>query len=257
MALAELVMPAVLPAVSTLPALLMTLFAPGYLILGVLFPREGDLEDLPRASLSVLLSVAVTALAALTLSYTGLGITRASAMVSLLVVSVALSVSAIFRQRRLDAKARLYHQLHLRPGLPGIRAAMVALSLLLLVALGAGFALRARPSQGATELFVEHGPDAFTTFKGPAATVVIVSRESESARFTLELVYQARPVARTAEFALSPGQTRKWELRFAPVFWPDHVPVNVYLLKQGASTPYRQLTLWLYEPAERTPGDPS
>ena len=255
--LAESVIPAVPTALRTLPALLITLFVPGYLTLGALFPRAGDLEDLPRAALSVPLSVAVTALAALILSYTGLGITRTSVMVSLFVVSIVPSVAAIFRQRRLDAKARLYHQLHLRPRLPGIRAAIVALSLLLLVALGAGFAFQVRPSQGATELFVEQGPGAFTTFNGPAVTVVIVNHEPETARFTLELAYQALPVARTAEFALSPGQMHKWELRFAPVFWPDQVPVNVYLLKQGALTPYRQLTLWIYQPPWRSAGDPS
>lgn len=256
-ALAASVMPTAPPALRALPALVVTLFVPGYLALGLLFPRVGDLEALPRSTLSVLLSVAFTAIAALILSYTGLGISRPSVVVSLVVVSAAMAVALVFQQRRLDAKSRLFHTLLLQPGLPEIRAVIVALTMLPLVALGAGITLHTRPSPGSTELFVEQRPDASTTFKGPAVTIVIVNREPDTARFVLELAYEARPVARSAEFALSPGQTRKWELRFAPLFWPDAVPVNVYLLKQGATTPYRQLTLWLYEPPRRTPGDPS
>ena len=83
-----------------LSSLFLILFAPGYALVSVLFPRKDDLTGIERFTLAIVLSIAVTIFDGFVLNYTYFGFCTESIVISLSAFSIAtLLISIIIRAR--------------------------------------------------------------------------------------------------------------------------------------------------------------
>jgi|Deesub1362B_J571_1020462.scaffolds.fasta_scaffold00023_81 hypothetical protein len=77
---------------------LFILYLPGYSLIEVLYPRGDELEPLERMALSIGLSLALVPLVGLVLNYTPWGIRLTPILVSLVILTIALSSGALYRK---------------------------------------------------------------------------------------------------------------------------------------------------------------
>ncbi|MDI9633955.1 MAG: DUF1616 domain-containing protein [Methanolinea sp.] len=99
------------PVVSESPlrvvlALPMVLFVPGYALIAALFPGKGEIDGIERLALSFGLSIAVVPLIGLVLNYTPFGIRLDPVVVSLVVFTWSMAVTAQVRRARLPPGER-------------------------------------------------------------------------------------------------------------------------------------------------------
>ena len=77
-------------------------FLPGYCLNEALFPREDTMDIIERFTFSIGLSFAVTAIVALFLSFTPLGLTLATALPALGSLVIALAIVALIRKYKMQ-----------------------------------------------------------------------------------------------------------------------------------------------------------
>ena len=76
----------------------LVLFLPGYSLVGLIYSKKEQLDYLSRMAFSFVLSLAITILVGLVLSYTPSGITLVSVAVSLAVVNISLLFLTVLRR---------------------------------------------------------------------------------------------------------------------------------------------------------------
>ena len=74
------------------------LYLPGYSLIEAFYPKKEDLEGLERLALSIGLSLALVPLIGLILNYTPWGIRLEPVLVSLTIITLALTFVAVFRK---------------------------------------------------------------------------------------------------------------------------------------------------------------
>lgn len=77
---------------------LFILYLPGYSLIEALYPRGDELEPLERLALSIGLSLAVVPLVGLVLNYTPWGIRLTPILVSMIILTMLLSLAALYRK---------------------------------------------------------------------------------------------------------------------------------------------------------------
>lgn len=82
-------------------------FIPGYCLVAAIFPGKKDLGGVERASLSIALSLVVTALTGLVLNYAS-GVSWKSTLMALSGISMVLVAAAFLRRLETDEKERFY-----------------------------------------------------------------------------------------------------------------------------------------------------
>jgi predicted Zn-ribbon and HTH transcriptional regulator len=82
-------------------AFVLVAFLPGYCLTETLFPNEDALDIIERATFSIGLSFAVTALVGLFLSFSSLSLTLATALPALGSLVIVLAVAALIRKYRM------------------------------------------------------------------------------------------------------------------------------------------------------------
>lgn len=100
-----------IPAMNETPfrivlGLFMVLFAVGYSLIAVLFPRKDDIDLVERFVLSIGLSIAVTPLIGLALNFSPFGIRLIPVIVSVSSLTIALSILAWFRRTSVEEENR-------------------------------------------------------------------------------------------------------------------------------------------------------
>jgi hypothetical protein len=83
-------------------AFVLVVFLPGYCLTEALFPNEDALDMIERATFSIGLSFAVTALVGLFLSFSSLNLTLATALPALGSLVIVLAVVALLRKYRMQ-----------------------------------------------------------------------------------------------------------------------------------------------------------
>jgi uncharacterized membrane protein len=116
------------------------LFFPGYILVAALFPRRTDLDVIKRVALSLLLSIAVTALIGLVLNYTSWGIRLYPILISISIFILVASGIAWYRRTTYLPAERF--KVELRPKMPALFKAdntfdRVLIIVLILAILGA------------------------------------------------------------------------------------------------------------------------
>lgn len=84
----------------------LAIFAPGYSLIGVLFPRKNDISGIERFALSSILSPVVVSLLGLALNYTSFGVRLAPVLVVLSTFTISLSLVTWFRRMKLPVEER-------------------------------------------------------------------------------------------------------------------------------------------------------
>jgi hypothetical protein len=84
------------------------LFIPGYVTMEILFPSSRDWDGVERFALSVGLSLVLVMLVGLLLNYTPWGIRLTPIVISLALLTVGFSLTALYRKFRLSAESRGY-----------------------------------------------------------------------------------------------------------------------------------------------------
>jgi hypothetical protein len=79
------------------------LFLPGFCLIKALFPQK-ELDNIERASLSVVTSLAIVPLTSFLLNYTQWGITITSITLSLLILTIIFATAAIIREHQAKLK---------------------------------------------------------------------------------------------------------------------------------------------------------
>ncbi len=193
-------------SVGNLPAILLVLFVPGYVLVAVLFPGsvrsgESEISWIERISLSFSLSVAVVPLLSLLLNFTPWGIRLTPIVATITLFTVGVGYVAYWRRMRLPPDKRLSLDVDLAlPNLkeysPFEKVVAIALSASIVVAIGvlAYVVLLPRPVEKFTQFYVlGPGGNAFgypTTLNvSQPGTVLlgIVNHESTSVNYTVRI----------------------------------------------------------------------
>lgn len=233
-------------------------FIPGYALVAALFPRKDSLDRVERATLSLVLSLAVVPLLGMALNYTPWGIDTCPVIATVLGFILICSAAALWRRLRLPKEDRFTARP--RPALP--RPAGTALDralagALALVAMGAlGTLVWAIAAPAGTEDFSEFyllGDGGLMhsypqeAFAGQPVEVSLAITNQEHARtsYVVEAAIGEDLVSRTEPIWLANGQSWQGRLSFAPATPGADQRVEFRLLKNGSPEPYLTLHLML------------
>ncbi len=235
------------------------LFSPGYTLIAALFPARDDLDGIERVALSFGLSIAVVPLLGLVLNYTPWGIRLYPILLALMVFTVIMSLTAIFRRNKLPAEKRFMISLNIETAkwseLSRLdKVLSVALVGAIIFAVGSLYYVVTTPKTG----------EKFTEFYilGPGGMAEDYPREMETGvekQVIMGIVnHEYRRVVYTAELKARGGVLKKlgpYELNHEekvekPVFFSidepgENLKVEFLLYKDGENEPYRSLHLWV------------
>jgi len=82
------------------------LFIPGYCLLALLFPKNGDIDLMPRMVLSIGVSIALVPLIGLGLNFTPWGITLDPIVLSLTIFTLVMTLGILYQRSRLPSEER-------------------------------------------------------------------------------------------------------------------------------------------------------
>jgi uncharacterized membrane protein len=235
------------------------LFFPGYVLIAALFTRKEDLSGIERVALSFGLSIAVVPLIGLGLNYTPWGIRLAPILISLIIFIVAMSGIAWYRRHRLPAEDAFIPTFEFE--LPVLRelsridrVLSVLLVLSIVVAIGSIIYVVAMPKTGEkfTEFYIlgpggkaEGYPTDLAVGQQGQVIVGVVNHEYSAVNYTVQVKTGNAVQSTIGPFALSNEQ--KWEnpVAFAVSAPQQNLEVQFLLFRQGDTTPYRSLHLWV------------
>ncbi len=231
--------------------LLGVLLLPGYSLSALLLPRADDLDGLERLALGFSLSPAVIAVVAPVLDRTPWGLGYPALVVSLTGWTVLAATAAWWRRERLAPSHGPAFTVTLRAS----RATWLALTALvgglLLAAVALAMTLTASPPR-LTEFFIL-GPDRLVenyprqVRPGETVTVAvgITNHEGVAAAYSVEVGAGAATLARTAPKQMEAGTTWEGPVSFSLSRAGRDQEIQMRLLKDGNTQPYRQLRLWI------------
>lgn len=235
------------------------LFFPGYVLIAALFTRKEDLSGIERVALSFGLSIAVVPLIGLGLNYTPWGIRLAPVLVSLIIFIVAMSGIAWHRRHRLPVEDAFIPTFEFElPALGELsridRMLSVLLVLAILAAVGSIIYVVTMPKTGEkfTEFYIlgpggkaEGYPTDLAVGQQGQVIVGVVNHEYSAINYTVQVKTGNAVQSTIGPFALSNEQ--KWEnpVAFAVSAPQQNLQVQFLLFRQGDTTPYRSLHLWV------------
>jgi uncharacterized membrane protein len=251
----------------TLLGLAYVLYAPGYLLQALFFPRRDDLDGIERAGLSLGLSVALVPLLALLLDALPWGLRLWPIVLGQggLVLFLALAVALV---RRFQPPGEAYAP-DLRPDLrgwwrtleKGERRLMLAMLAALLFAGSAAAYIFLVPSEAEfmTEFYVlgkeglaEDYPRQAAVGEPLTVTMGVTNRERTAMSYRVEIWVQngwdetrRQQVGALGPFELPAGETVEAPLAWAMPWAGEDQRVDVLLFAGEGAEPYRRLRLWV------------
>jgi len=235
------------------------LFFPGYTLIAALFPARDDLDGIERVALSFGLSIAVVPLLGLALNYTPWGIRLYPILLTLMVFTVIMSLTAIFRRNKLPAEKRFMISLNIATlkwsELSRLdKILSVALVGAIIFAVGSLCYVVTTPKTGEkfTEFYIlgpggmaEDYPREMETGEEKQVIMGIVNHEYRRVVYTAELKARGEVLKQLGPYGLNHEEKAE-----KPVFFSIDEPganlkVEFLLYKDGESEPYRSLHLWV------------
>jgi uncharacterized membrane protein len=235
------------------------LLVPGYSFQAALFPRADDLDVAERLALSFGLSLAVLSPIAYLLNYLPWGIRLWPTAVALGVWIAACLGVAWLRRRRLGIAGEVGIRLEMDPAWWArrgrrARASTVVLLAGLLVVLGAAFAVAVlpRPGERLTEFYAlgsaglaEDYPREVVVGEPVEVVVGIVNAEGISAEYRVAAVSAGRTLGAAGPLQVPAGERIEQVVRFAPDRVDADTKVELLLYRDGSTSPYRELRIWM------------
>ena len=235
------------------------LFFPGYVLIASLYSRKDDLSGIQRLVLSFGLSVAVSPLIGFGLNYTTWGVRLAPILISLIIFIVVLSAIAWYRRRRLPADDAFIPAFEIE--LPAFRefsgwdwllSALLVLAILAVIGSVTYVMAAPQTAEKFTEFYIL-GPGGQTSGyptdlavgQQGHVTVCVVNNESGTVNYTVQVQTGDYTQSTIGPFSL--GNEQVWENPVNLVFTAPHknLEVQFLLFRQGDTTPYRSLRLWV------------
>lgn len=245
----------------------MLLFLPGYALVAALFPRKDDLDALERFALSIGLSIAVVPFIGLALNYTPWGIRLIPLLASISIFVITMSMVAAYRRRSLDDDAfcisfdqfnnAIRKAIAAKPRTGVERALSVLLLLSILISVSTLVYVMVTPKQGEqfTEFYIL-GPSGKATGYNTSlklgesvdVTVGVVNHEYAPVTYSLELKLDNDKIDMPENFtriSLDHGDSWYGNLSYYPTELGEDMKLEYLLYKEGDTTPYRDLHLWI------------
>lgn len=234
------------------------LFFPGYVLISALYPRRDDLDGIERLALSLGLSLAVVPLIGLVLNYTPWGIRLTPILISLAIFIAGCSLVAARKRKVLSPTERF--PADVRPVIQALRhlpwttvgVSAIVIGLVLFLGFRFGVLGGSRVGETFTEFYVL-GPSGKAEgyprrlFVGQAGEVVlgIVNHEGNNVQYSIQIKMGDQLLKTIGPISL--GHEQKWEAKtvFSPRQSGRRVKVEFLLFKDGTTTPYRSLHLWM------------
>ncbi|MDD4767832.1 MAG: DUF1616 domain-containing protein [Desulfotomaculaceae bacterium] len=245
-----------LRAVLALPFIL---FFPGYTLTTALLPGKQDLDGMERAVLSFGLSIAVVPLLGLILNNTPWGISLYPLLITVLLFTSLMSVVSLSRRKKLPTEER--YTLAWRfiiPGWPELsqrdRVLLVTLAGAIVIGLGSLCLTAASPRAGEmyTEFYVLGATGKAGGYTGELQInenkqvyLGVVNHEQRQVTYNVEVRLDGSKKKEIGPIELEHGQ--KWEgtTGISAGKPKNKMLVEFLLTKDGESTPYRSLHLWV------------
>jgi len=233
-------------------------FFPGYTLMAALFPKKEKPGPIARVAMSFGMSIAVTSLIGLALSYSQWGVRLEPLLYSIASFIFVTSVIAWLRRRRLPDDKRFSIELRIKaPGWTGNirdKALSIALVVSIAGAVGALGYTVASPKGGDkfTEFYVLGLSGEAANYPkeldlGEEARLIggIINQEQETASYMVEIRIDGVKDNQTRPIELE--HNNKWEqlLSFTPHRTGNSQKVEFLLYRDSEQEPYRQLHLWL------------
>ncbi len=240
--------------------LILVLFLPGYSLLAVLFPIRGQLSVVERGALSVLLSLALAALAGLGLNYTPWGVTLIPILVVLVGGSILAGIIAWYRRERLSPAERLSFGLP-APSMPWDLPAMVDKALMfsfVAVIIGAIVTMvytfnSPAISEQFTEFYIlgadrklENYATVLSVDHEQQLVVGVVNHEQHHLSYRIKVRLANQQLAEVQTGALSPGERWESPISFTPDRRGKAQKLELLLIREDRlDQAYRALHLWV------------
>jgi uncharacterized membrane protein len=234
-------------------------FFPGYVLIASLYPGKVRLSGIGRVALSFGLSMVMTPLIGLGLKFTPWGIGLTTMLVFLIIFSDVISAIAWYRRRRLPAEDAFIPTFEFeltgeRSGWSRVLTAM--LILFILTAISAIIYVTYVPVPKTGDRFTEFyilGPDGRAdgyptdlTVGQPAQVIVgVINHEYDTVNYKVQVQVGDQTYSTTEPIGLTNGQ--KWEqpIEFSANMPQQKMEVQFLLFRQGYTSPYRLLHLWV------------
>ena len=245
-----------------------TLFVPGYALAAAVLPQESDLDGAERLAASFGLSWAVIPPIALLLNQFPGGLRSWPMVVALAGFSVCCVAVAAFRRQAIDGEPRpasvFGHDFRNWWSGQGRRERLGigVVAIFGVVLFAATIATVAAPASArATTEFYLLGPDGLaegyprqTAVGEPiVVTVGIADHEASPATFRVEATEGGRPIGETRSAPVEPGASCELPLTIRPAISSEDEVVTITLYRDGESSAYRTLRLWLNVTSDEQP----
>ena len=233
------------------------IFFPGYALVTALFPRKGEVDTIECIALSFVLSVTISGLTGLILSYTPWGMTLTSLIICFSSFIVITSAIAIYRRWILPGEQRFGPKLLLKfPGLRGQSKLDRALTLILALSIIGAIGLLAyvvvtpRVSERFSEFYIL-GPGGTAAdypvelSLGEQGKVIlgIINQEDQEMTYLVEVRIEGDKVQEVGPIKIVPEEKWEQEVAFSLQKVGEDQRVDFLLFKAGGSQPYHQLQL--------------
>ena len=251
-----------------LSSLFLILFAPGYALVSVLFPRKEDLTGIERFTLAIVLSIAVTIFDGFILNYTHFGFCTESIVISLSAFSIATLLVSIIIRAKLPESERFDIELKaLKDAIFAERGGekpteiekALIISLIIAICIAAGIIIYAKitfPKEQFTAFYIlgEGGrAENYKTdfFLGEEASflVGVENHEASAVNYTLKVLLGGSEVARR-HFGLKDGEKWLGNVSFVVTKVGPRIKLEFLLFKEEGGDvverkPYRELHIWI------------
>lgn len=246
----------------TIFGIVMVLFAPGYSLIAVLFPKDKDLNDIQRIALGFSLSIVVTPLIGLLLNYAPFGIRLESILLFLSFFTILMCIAAYIRRSRLPQEEKFSVKLNYLPQikklldgkskLDKILAITLVLSIVLAISTAAYVVIIPQHSEKFTEFYIlgSNGkagdyPTNLTVGQDGNITIGIVNHEYADVNYTMVIKLNNQTIDNET-ITLSNNQSYEKPFKFAASSPGQNQELEFILYKlPDNGNVYRSLHLWI------------
>lgn len=236
------------------------IFFPGYTLLSVLFPKQGDIGNIERIALSFGASIVLVPIIGFLLNFSPWGIRFIPTLISLGAFILLMSVTGVIRQQLLPSELRF--GLPLQFGWSGwlqMTAVKKVLSIagllaaIIVVSLTIYFAVALPQKQSPTEFYIlniegeaRNYPRQVKVNDNISLTAVIINHENQSSRYSIQIADNGTEIKTIDTEILSPEERWERQVSFTLKSVGKDRKIEFFLFRDGGEKPYFKGPLYLY-----------
>ncbi|HEV7216320.1 MAG TPA: DUF1616 domain-containing protein, partial [Chloroflexota bacterium] len=214
---------------------------------------QEQLDLLARLAMSVAASFPLIIALTILLHLTPFDRSAQAQLLATAALVVLLAITATLRQRSSNIPTLAYALSAGEGSLWRDPFVIIALALVVALAVTAFDVGLGAGSEQATSFSLAMGSSAVNPIQADYVVLEVQSRERFTSTFHIGIAWQGHPLGTSAQFSLQPGQLQQVAVTTTPPPGRGPVSVDATLFKDGASTPYRQLHVWMRTIPYRVP----